>query len=84
MRQGETERSCGAVSLGVATPSAPRGGLPMSMLLKRSLPALALLVAGATVATAQPLPTSQPKILTIYREQVKVGHVGAHVKTESG
>jgi hypothetical protein len=56
----------------------------MSMLLKRSLPGLALVVFAATSAVGQPPPTSQPKLMTIYREQVKTGHVAAHVKTESG
>lgn len=56
----------------------------MSMLLKRSIPALALVAFVATNAFGQALPTSQPKLLTIYREQIKNGHVAAHVKTESG
>lgn len=56
----------------------------MSMFVKRSLPALALIAAGAATAWGQALPTSQPKMLTIYREQIKVGHAGAHVKTEAG
>lgn len=56
----------------------------MSMLLKRSIPALALLAAGVTTAYGQALPTSQPKLLTIYREQVKPGHIAAHAKTEAG
>lgn len=56
----------------------------MSKLLQRSLPALAVLAAGVTAAYGQALPTSQPKLLTIYRERIKVGHAAAHVKTESG
>lgn len=56
----------------------------MSMLLKRSIPALALLAAGASTAYGQALPTAQPKLMTIYREQVKVGHGPAHAKTEAG
>lgn len=56
----------------------------MSMLLQRSIPGLALVVFAATSAVGQPLPTSQPKLMTIYREQVKTGHVAAHAKTESG
>jgi hypothetical protein len=50
----------------------------------RSLLALALLAAGVTSAYGQALPTAQPKLLQIYREQVKTGHAAAHVKTESG
>jgi hypothetical protein len=50
----------------------------------RSLLALALLVAGVTSAYGQTLPTTQPNLLQIYREQVKTGHAAAHVKTESG
>ena len=46
--------------------------------------ALVCLAAGAASAFAQALPTSQPKILQIYREQVKTGHAAAHVKTEAG
>lgn len=56
----------------------------MSMPLKHSLSALALLILGATNAQGQGLPTSQPKLLMIVREQVKTGHTAAHVKTESG
>jgi hypothetical protein len=52
--------------------------------LRHSLTVLALLAAGATMAFGQALPTSQPKLLTIYREQIKTGHAAAHVKTESG
>ena len=52
--------------------------------LRHSIPALALLAIGATSAFGQALPTSQPKLLQIYREQVKVGHAAAHAKIESG
>jgi len=45
--------------------------------------ALALL-AVSTAVLGQSLPTSQPKLLTIYREQVKIGHVAAHEKNEVG
>lgn len=56
----------------------------MKMSLRHALVAFALLPAGAASALGQALPTSQPKLLTIYREQIKAGHVGAHVKTELG
>ena len=52
--------------------------------VRRLIPVVALLAVGAGSAFGQPLPTSQPKILTIYREQIKIGHSGAHVKTEAG
>ena len=45
--------------------------------------ALALAV-GAPSASGQALPTTQPKLLQIYREQVKTGHAAAHAKTEAG
>jgi hypothetical protein len=37
----------------------------------------------ATSAVAQGLPASQPTILQIYREQIKVGHQAAHVVSEA-
>ncbi len=43
-----------------------------------------VLIAGATAAFAQSLPTSQPNFLMIYREEVKVGHVADHTKVEAG
>jgi hypothetical protein len=46
--------------------------------------AAAVLLAGAMSVFAQGLPTTQPKLLQIIREQVKVGHAAAHVKTEAG
>lgn len=48
-----------------------------------ALLALALLAAGVTSAYGQALPTTQPTILQIYREQIKTGHAAAHVKSES-
>ena len=36
------------------------------------------------VAVAQDLPKTQPKILTIYREEVKVGRAAEHAKHEAG
>src|SRR2546428_3966668 len=38
---------------------------------------------GGTTAFAQSLPTSQPNVLTIFREEVKIGHDADHVKTEA-
>jgi hypothetical protein len=43
-----------------------------------------LLVATATTALAQSMPTSQPNFLQIYREEVKLGHSADHVRTEAG
>ena len=51
----------------------------------RTLIAAALvLAAGAPSALGQALPTTQPRLLQIYREQVKTGHAAAHAKTEAG
>jgi hypothetical protein len=49
-----------------------------------SLLAAAVLVAGGTEMVAQSLPTTQPKIIQIYREQIKTGHSAAHKANESG
>ena len=46
--------------------------------------ALVCLVAGAASVFAQALPTAQPTLMQIYREQVKTGHAAAHAKTEAG
>lgn len=43
-----------------------------------------VLIAGATAAFAQTLPSSQPNFLMIYREEVKVGHTADHAKVEAG
>jgi len=40
------------------------------------------ILVGSSTAFAQSLPTSQPNVLQIYREEVKVGHDADHVKTE--
>ncbi|MFO7695367.1 MAG: hypothetical protein R6V57_19955 [Vicinamibacterales bacterium] len=48
-----------------------------------SAAALALALS-APSAFGQALPTTQPALLQIYREQVKTGHAAAHVKTEAG
>ena len=45
---------------------------------------LLALVAAATSAMAQGMPTTQPKFLQIYREQVKMGRTGDHAKWEAG
>src|SRR2546423_13370901 len=42
-----------------------------------------LMILVATNAFAQNLPTSQPNVLSIYREEVKVGHDAEHGKTEA-
>jgi hypothetical protein len=44
----------------------------------------ALIAATATTSFAQSVPTSQPNILQIFREEVKVGHAADHVKVEGG
>lgn len=44
----------------------------------------AALVFSSLSAYGQALPTTQPQLLQIIREQVKVGHAAAHVKTEAG
>jgi hypothetical protein len=56
----------------------------MSYRPRHALLAVVCLTAGAASAFAQALPTSQPKLLQIYREQVKTGHASAHTKTEAG
>jgi hypothetical protein len=47
---------------------------------------LALLCAGAgsSLAQTQGLPTSQPPLITIVREEVKVGRAGEHARIEAG
>ncbi|MCX6552405.1 MAG: hypothetical protein NTY02_15610 [Acidobacteria bacterium] len=52
--------------------------------LRHPLLALALLAIGVTSAFGQAIPTTQPKLLQIFREQIKTGHAAAHVKTEAG
>jgi hypothetical protein len=49
-----------------------------------ALPTLLCIGATAVLAQAQPLPTSQPALLTIYREQVKVGRAAEHERIEAG
>jgi hypothetical protein len=56
----------------------------MSVTPRHAVLAFVCLAAGAAGAYAQALPTTQPKLLQIYREQIKTGHAAAHVKTESG
>jgi hypothetical protein len=43
-----------------------------------------LLVLGCSQAFAQTLPTTQPNLLQIIREDVKIGHGADHTKTEAG
>jgi hypothetical protein len=43
-----------------------------------------LLMASVSTVVAQSLPTSQPNLLQIYREEVKVGHSADHAKVEAG
>src|SRR5688572_25375060 len=48
------------------------------------LPTALLFAASASIASSQGLPTSQPSLLTITREEVKVGHNAAHAAHEVG
>ena len=49
-----------------------------------SLTLLALIAGSADIALAQGLPTTQPKFLHIFREQVKAGRGADHAKWEAG
>src|SRR6266571_593939 len=53
-----------------------RSLLPATVLLLWSVP--------AAVTAQTPMPTSQPNIVTIFREDVKYGHNADHEKTEMG
>ncbi len=55
-----------------------------SRLLQVSLLALLCGGAGSTFAQAQGLPTSQPSLITIVREEVKVGRAAEHARIEAG
>jgi hypothetical protein len=44
---------------------------------------LFMVLVSTTPAIAQSLPTSQPNVLQIFREEVKVGHDADHAKTEA-
>lgn len=54
--------------------------------MRKTLSSLTLLVlaASATSVLAQGMPTTQPKFLQIYREQVKMGRSADHAKWEAG
>lgn len=56
----------------------------MSKTVKCSVLAFMFTTAWAASAMAQAMPTTQPQVLVIYREVIKVGHDAAHVTTESG
>ena len=49
-----------------------------------SLTLLALVAGSAATALAQGMPTTQPKFLNIFREQLKPGTAGEHAKWEAG
>ncbi len=51
----------------------------MSTTFRCSVLAPMLMTVWATAALAQELPTSQPQVLVIYREQIKLGHDAAHL-----
>src|SRR5678815_5538903 len=44
----------------------------------------ALTICALPAMAADDLPTSQPNVISIVREQVKVGHVAAHGRHEAG
>lgn len=52
--------------------------------LPSRITAVALLLGGAATALAQGMPTSQPTLLTIVREDVKVGRGAEHARFEAG
>jgi hypothetical protein len=56
----------------------------MSKLSHLTLLALLCAGAGSAVAQTQGLPTSQPALVTIVREEVKVGRAGEHARIEAG
>ncbi len=56
----------------------------MTTRLPRWAPLALALTLTATLAGAQALPTSQPKLLQIYQEQIKIGHDADHAATEAG
>ena len=49
-----------------------------------SLTLLALVAGSASTALAQGMPTTQPKFLNIFREQLKPGAAAEHAKWEAG
>src|SRR5512134_796453 len=49
-----------------------------------SLTLLALVAGGAATALAQGVPTTQPKFVHIFREQVKPGRAAEHARWEAG
>ena len=49
-----------------------------------SLTLLALVAGSAATALAQGMPTTQPKFMHIFREQIKPGRAGEHAKWEAG
>jgi hypothetical protein len=49
-----------------------------------ALPSLLCIGAAAALAQAPALPTSQPALLTIYREAVKIGRAAEHERIEAG
>jgi hypothetical protein len=51
---------------------------------RHALLAVACLALSSIGVLAQALPTSQPRILQIFQERIKVGHAADHVRTESG
>ena len=55
----------------------------MRMITRFALPSI-FLIAWAATSVAQSLPTSQPDVLFIIIEEIKLGHGSAHTATEAG
>ena len=49
-----------------------------------AFPTALLFVSSASIALSQGIPTSQPSLITIAREEVKIGHAAAHAAHEAG
>ena len=49
-----------------------------------AIPTALLFVSSASIALSQGIPTSQPSLITIAREEVKIGHAAAHAAHEAG
>ena len=49
-----------------------------------AFPTALLFVGSASIALSQGIPTSQPSLITIAREEVKIGHAAAHAAHEAG
>jgi len=52
--------------------------------LRATVALLSVVAGGPALAAAQPLPSTQPNLLVIVREEVKVGRTSDHTKIEAG